>query len=681
MQLPAMAWIAIAGKTRHKSDTMTYLTIVNNASTQNGLAQPIQRTLILMLGKMAAELDGYLTTAFGEADALSSAVARLEMDATVSDPGVAIREKLAGISRAGAQAGLASHGYVIDRLRELLLFLVVDITDPAAATRAAETVRLVSTIAQTGWGLDTRVITVALAEDWGERTAAENLRSLANGMHDLATAIMPLNHVNESGLEMDDRETFMAKAALIVKALVATPLRDALQWSDNLPDIGLGDGTLTTVGLSCWEWDPGPVREYLANRWQAEIIDRWLAAAEPEHALPATQRAESWFATRSLLPATLTGMVKRAVEPASVPSWPVPYPWAAAQWVDGLRNLSSALTDGRAGVVELMLDEWEHWPADEEQALRVEIAGQLNKVPVDGIDLVDRFLKGLVRVVDDAAGKVDYRQDQLEVQLAALLAQRDDILEAIDSLLGKWPAGSPAAWAGVLLRPWRWLGLARDYWTLHNLAEELVKIVTYQAAIEHEQVVAAAVAGLYRQYDAAVRHTIDHIQEAADMLDAARAADRPQIDTPHGVDPLVAHENLELAATEAAAALGGLGRLALALDEELVHRLRELSRERFRFVVDWPAVGALERLSGGEDKTAEWWAAQWAEATPLWLYDDAGQPEEARGTDRAWTAVCAAEVERLQKMLGLPDRTDCRWLPAVDKRHIYLLRWRTGVAL
>lgn len=106
---------------------MTYLSILNNASAHNGLAQPIQRTLIVMLGKMAAKLDEYLDPALGGPDALSSAIARLDIDATAADPGAAIREKLAGISRAGAQTRLAKNGYVIDRLRELLLFLVVDL--------------------------------------------------------------------------------------------------------------------------------------------------------------------------------------------------------------------------------------------------------------------------------------------------------------------------------------------------------------------------------------------------------------------------------------------------------------------------------------------------------------------------------------------------------------------------
>ena len=462
---------------------MTFLSIANNASAQNGLAQPIQRTLIVMLGEMAAELDGYLQTAFGEPDALSGAIALLDIDATDTAPGAAIREKLAGISRVGAQAGLAGNGYVIDRLRELLLFLVVDLTNPAAAIRAAETVRSVSAIAQTGWGLDTQVIAVALAEDWSEKAAAEALRSLVNGLHDLATAIIPVNYVNESGLEMDDRETFMARMAAIVKALVATPLRDALQWSDNVAEMNLGDATLTTVGISSWEWNPEPIREYLAGRWRAEIIGRWLGAAGPEQSLPATQRAESWLAARSLLPTALTTMVERAVEPAAVPPWPVPYPWAAAQWVNRLRALSGALTDGRAGVVELMLDEWEQWPANQEQALRDEIAGQLDKEPVAGIDLADRFLRGLLHVVDDAAAVVDHCQDQLEERVTALLAQRDDILGAIESLFGKWPSASIAAWASVLLRPWRWPGLARDYWTLHILSGELVNIVTYQAAV------------------------------------------------------------------------------------------------------------------------------------------------------------------------------------------------------
>lgn len=680
MPVPATASIAVAGIARHKSDTMTYLSILNNASTPNGLAQPIQRTLIVMLGNMAAELDGYLATAFGDPDALSSAIARLPVGPTTSDPEAAIREKLAGISRAGAQAGLAGSGYVIDRLRELLLFLVVDLSDPAAAARAAETVRAVSTIAQTGWGLDTRVVTVALAEDWSEKAAVEALRSLANALHELATAIIPLNEVNESGLQLDNREAFMVKIAAIIKALGATPLRDALQWSDNLPEMGLDEVTLTTVGLSCWRWDPDPVGEYLAHRWRAEIIGRWLGTAGPEQALPAAQRAESWFAAHSLLPAALAAMIERSVEPVSVPSWPVPYPWGAAHAIHQMRALSAALADGRAGAVELVSAEWAEWPAEQEQALRGEMAEQLDREPVAGLDLAVHFLRGLLAVVDRAGSVIDHRQDQLEEHANGLLAQRDDLLSLIEPLLAKWPSGSVVAWAGLLLRPWRWPGLAWEYRTLHNRAKELERVVTRQAAVEREQVVVATVAGLYRQYEAVVRRTIDHIEEGMDMLEAARGGDRAQPEAPPGADQLIAGENPELAATEAAAMLGGLGRLATALDEELVGRLGELSRARFRFLAEWPAVGALERMMGSA-KAADWWAAQWAEATPLWLFDDAGQPEDARGADRAWAAVCAAEVERLQALLGLPDRPDCRRLPAADKRHIYLLRWRTGVAL
>jgi len=659
---------------------MIYLSVVNNASTQNGLAQPIQRTLIVTLGNMAATLDGYLGPAFGDPDTLSSAIARLNVDLALSDPEAAIREKLAGISRAGAQAGLASSGYVIDRLRELLLCLVVDLTDPTAAARAAETIRMVSTIAQTGWGLDTRVITIALAEDWSEKAAVETLRSVVNGLRELTTAIIPLNDVNESGLQMDDRATFMIKIATLIKALVATPLRDALQWSDNLPEMSLDEVTLTTVGLSCWEWDPDPVVEYLAERWRVAIIDRWLDAADPEQALPATQRAESWFAAHSLLPAALVALIERSVEPVSVPSWPVPYPWGAAHAIHQLRALSAALAGGRAGAVELVSDEWAEWPAEQEQVLRGEMADQLDREPVAGLALAVHFLRGLLEGVDHAAGWIDHRQDQLEELANGLLGRRDDLLSSIEPLLAKWPSGSVVAWAGLLLRPWRWPGLAWEYRTLHNRAKELERVVTRQAAVEREQVVVATVAGLYRRYEAVVRHTIDHLDEGRDMLHAARGG-RAQPDAPPGADKLVADENLELEATEAAAMLGGLGRLATALDEELAGRLVELSRARFRSIAKWPAAGALERLTGGEAQAAEWWAAQWAEATPLWLYDDAGQPEEARGDDRAWAAVCAAEVERLQTLLNLPDRPDCRWLPAADKRHIYLLRWRTGVAL
>lgn len=658
---------------------MTNISISTHSSARNGLALPIQRTLIVTLGKMAAELDDHLAPAFGEQGPLSGAVARLSAGTEAADRPAAIRDKLAGISRAAAPPALASNGYVMDRLRELLLLLVVDLTDPAAVSRAGEIARSVSGIAQTGWGLDTRVIAVALAEDWSQKTAAAALRSFSTAMSDLTTAIIPLNHVNELGLQMDDRPAFMARAAAILEALVATPLRDALEWSNDVPEPRLTDATLTTVGLARWQWDPEPVRDHLADTWRAAIIGRWLGTAEPERALPAAQRAASWFAARSLLPAALMAALERSVEPVPVPSWPVPYPWAAARAVDRLRHLSGSLAGGRAGVVELMLDEWADWPAEQAQTLAGEIAGQLDREPLAGFDLAGHFLRGLTEALQDAFGWVEHRQDQLEEHATGLLAQRDDLLAAIDSLLGNWPSGSPVAWVGLLWRPWRWPGLARDYWALHHLAGELEAVVTHQAAIEREQVVVAATASLYRRYEAAIRHTVDHVEEVADMLGAVRAA-RPHADAPPYAGRLVALDNMELEATEAAAALGGLGRLATALDEELVSQLRDLSRERFRFVIEWTAVSALERLTAGQAPAAEWWAAQWAEATPLWLYDDAGQPEESRETYHAWTAVCAADVDRLQALLGLPERPDSRWLPSADRRHIYLLRWRTGVA-
>jgi hypothetical protein len=92
-------------------------------------------------------------------------------------------------------------------------------------------------------------------------------------------------------------------------------------------------------------------------------------------------------------------------------------------------------------------------------------------------------------------------------------------------------------------------------------------------------------------------------------------------------------------------------------------------------------VSALERMLVDEAATVVWWEERWAEATPLWLYDDACQPEETRGMDRSWAAVCAAEVNRLQDLLGLPDRPDWRWLPTGDPTYIDVLRWRTGVVI
>ncbi len=78
---------------------------------------------------------------------------------------------------------------------------------------------------------------------------------------------------------------------------------------------------------------------------------------------------------------------------------------------------------------------------------------------------------------------------------------------------------------------------------------------------------------------------------------------------------LAAVDNPELEAAEAAAALGGLGRLALKLDEELIQRLRALGLERFRFLADLPAAHVLEQILVDKAAIAGWWTERWSEAT------------------------------------------------------------------
>lgn len=658
---------------------MTKVLETRNPFDQADIAQPIQRTLIVSVGSLAADITHHLPAQFSEHGPLTGAIALLDVDMNDTDLSQSIREKIAQVSRATGQAELAANGYELDRLRELALFTVIDLSDPISVARTKAIIDSVLAIARDGWGLDTKVIAITVADDWSGKAAKDALEALINTLHDVATAIIPLNRVNELGLEIDGLEAFARKGAAIVEALVSTPMRDVLQWSSNGPEMPLPDQALTPVGLARWTWKPTPIRNYLAGKWRRRVIDQWLAVAEPEQIAPAAQQAQGWFGSQGLLPNVVAAVLERSIEPFAVPHWSVPYPWRAAPSIDELMNISVMLAEGRAGAVELVLDEWSEWPFEQEEKLRKELAEQLDREPVAGIDLVGHFLKTLANVVNDAAEEMANRQDQLEEQTRYLLAQRDEMLAAIQSIVGKWPARSFSAWLNLLLRPWRWPGLSWEYWTLHNLAQGLEQLIARQAFIEREQVVVAAVITLYEWYEAVVRRTTAHVEEAADMLNAARVSVAKEGINPRTANRLIAPESPEMEAASAATALGGLGQLARVLDDDFVRHLNDLANGRYQELMQLTAVEALERMNAGKESTAGWWAELWSEATPLWLYDDARQPEDSRAADRSYTAVCAARVDQLQALLGLPSRPDWRWLPAGDRQHIYVMRWRTGV--
>ena len=647
--------------------------------TRESAGQSIQRTLIVTLGPLASAVHDRLVPTFGEQSTLSHAIALLDVDSPEADWSSAIHSSLVSISRRGGRAELSAGGYALDRLQELALLVVVDLGGPAAVARVRSLLTEVAGMARDGWGLDTHSSLIALAEDWAAPLAREGLRALMDVAREHDAPVMPINRVNEQGFELDGAEALAGVVAAVVEALVATPLRDVLYGAGDEAGLGPTGGALTTVGLARWLWEPESVADTLAEAWRNRVLDQWLAAVDADRTAPVVQRADAWLGAHGLLPPALTARLERSVTAYDVPAWPVPYPWEAAEAVDRLRSLSEAMAGGRAGAVDLVLEDWTVWQGEQEAVLRGELAAQLDQEPIAGVALGGRFLKELAHVVFDAGGVVAHRQEQLEEQMGVLDGQVRRLLAEIDAMVSQWPSGGGAAWLGLLLRPWRWPGLVWETYALHNLAGELAARVARQAMVEREQVVVAAAAALYERFEAAIERTAAHLEEAADMLAAGRGDTRLALSAPVGVGRLAARESPELEAAEAAAALGGLGRLAGEIDEALVTALHELSRRRFQFLIEMPAVAALERMLADGEAVAAWWEALWAEATPLWLFDDAGQPEDSRGAARHQTAVCALGVELLRELLGEGARPGWRWLPSVDGRWIHVMRWRTGV--
>lgn len=645
--------------------------------------QPVQRTLIITMGSLATTMAEHLPPAFNDLAALAGVVAVIDAANAGADLSTEVRDRLAGISRAGARESLAASGYVMDRMKDLALHIVVDVADQESAETAGDMADLVAGIAQEGWGLDTRTILIALANDWAESAARVGLRTLAETAPESLVALLPLNRVNELGLEMDSREDYLSAAAAIIEVLVATPLRDAPQWAESVPGPSLAAPTLTTTGLASWTWEPEPVRDALALAWKAQVIAYWLAEAEPEQAQLATQQAANWFSAQSLLPQALVPMLESSVSPYAVPGWHMPYPWRAAEAISHLRELSDALIAGRGGAVELVVEDWNEWLAGQEQSLHAELATCLDQEPVAGFDLVLRFLKELILATDDAACTVEARRDELEEQATDLTARLELVLGEVETIFQQWPADNPIAWATMLLRPWRWPGFILDYWSLGNLAREAEQLLAQQIETEREQVLVAAAETLYRRFAVAVRAEVDHLEEVVDMLQSGRAlvASKHAPDAEAFVTRALAQDNTEQAAANAATEVGGLGQLARQLDEQLLDRLAELGRQRYQYLIGTPAVEMLPKLYQDEGAFAEWWVDLQLKATPLWLFDDACQPENSRLMEQVRTTICATGADRLRALLSLPDTPDWHWLPMHDRRRIIVMRWRAGVAL
>ena len=321
---------------------MTQPNSINTSLTQAHAGQPIRRTLIVTQGDAAGAVRDRLRMAFGEQSALTHAVALFDGDAPGDNPARALHTCLAGISRVGGRAALAAAGYALSPASELALLIVADVTGPAVAEQSRRLIADVDAIARDGWGLDSHTICIALAEDWTAAAAREGLKALATAVGPEATVI-PLNRVNEQGLELDGDQAYWDAAAAIVEALAVTPLGDALYWAGDGPRPDRAGPSLTTVGLARWRWQPEAIRDQLAAAWRGQVLDQWLATADAAQALPVAQRAAGWFDARGLRLPALAARLERSVAVYDVPLWPTPYPWAAGAAVDRLRALSAAM--------------------------------------------------------------------------------------------------------------------------------------------------------------------------------------------------------------------------------------------------------------------------------------------------------------------------------------------------
>jgi hypothetical protein len=201
-------------------------------------------------------------------------------------------------------------------------------------------------------------------------------------------------------------------------------------------------------------------------------------------------------------------------------------------------------------------------------------------------------------------------------------------------------------------------------------------LVAARAGLEQRQIIIAVLRDGYEAWRRRLKCLAAQVEEVGEMLDFTLqekvAAYDPSIFSELGgaVDwGVILYDRLTeggpAEAERAAAAIGGLGRQLVALDD-INEILRNAGRERLAAVSEMTAGAGLALAAGaGLDMTA-WWNDMMNEAAPLWPGDGRDVAGVERDVPVGQLFVLAKDIDALRDLLGLPEAADRRWIE-VDK--------------
>lgn len=650
----------------------------------------VQRTLVLTGGGLAEETGERFRELLLSRAGPVEAVAIVPTDPAAGEGlAVQISEALTAISPPSLAADLAQKGWALESVPEVILFLVLD----SAVYGAAEAQRLqemATGLSMQHLGLDAAILTLWLVAD-----PAAGGRDRDGGMYPPPLApdqtimsqsgIFILTLLNEEGLRLADEAALAAVAANALWALVATPLRRAPEWLlANVAYSPPGQSLLATLGVACWSWDRRQTEAAFTSRWLRSIFSWWLAA--PEHVVE-EEEVTQWLEYRQLdaagLSAGLLSMAERAAPPFAADAWRAPAPWQIRRLWREMKAEEEADQVAREGLAEQLSWRLDDWLETAAETMRAHVQSLLDDHPVGGVAGACTWTTALTQAYDYFCAALCRQAEGEATAISALASERGRFAGQLNELLDAWPQPNPLAWAVALARPWRWPRLFWRYRQVRRCGYELSQIMSHQARLRRQQMLTATcrrgMAALHQE----ARHLGSQAEEIGDMLRHLRheiSGGEDHDTAPGSAIPVALYDELipdEAAEAEAAAAaVGGLGRHLTALDDRILDELRRLAAERLAGLDNVTAVEALAALCPSPGEWQQWWQALWAEAAPLWRYDETTLGAEARGRRRIQAWVCGAGVpelpRRLQAAVELPP--DIQWHSSADRERILLLR-------
>lgn len=643
---------------------------MNNEMREERGKQNIQRTLVISWGTLAEEAGRRLEKMLAASNEPKEAVAHVAVKAGAPEEETAasLRQAVLEISQVTRRETLARRGWHLDRLDEVAVLLVVDLSVEGARQAALALAAEAATVVRSSLSVEVALLLVTLAPTQASEEVDSELAALAGERQLFTRGILTLGTVNEVGLCLEGPEALASAASRMLYALIATPMRDALEWLSEQAGPAM-QSMVHSAGIVRWQWSPAVERMLLARYWVQTVLRQWLGEAK-EDATAAL--VEGWIGQQGLEPEKALrrfhGMV---VGVGSTPVTSYPQPWKLREtflplcYLPGveLQQHQEALKEeaarmaGRAGV-----------------ALQAFAAEMLDNQPVAGPARLISFIGGIKRRLGEWQDQLTGSHLVQAERIRALEEAHARLSGEMQEQLARWPADTIRAWAVVALRPWRWLQLAKNYWQMQQQARALQQLIAewrqwrlQQAGNEAADDLATLLAG-----EAGKR--MQQADELVDMLrNVQRTAGFENVFWPSALanrfDYLKArYEQLAdrpaVEAVWAAGAIGGLGQQLLEPDDAFLDPLLTMVERRFEAHGAQTAAGALALLHPEKGGLPAWWQQQWEAAVPLWRFDRTGQHEWQRAHPTQLTVTCGEAARQLCQMLGLEETAEQRWVTA-----------------